>query len=519
MSQNMTLSMTPYTQAGNFVCSQYDVGRECQITLQDENGSYTIPTGATVTIQATKPSGFGFSVECTWSGSTVTFATTETMTSEFGRFPAELRITQGDTILGTTNFYFKVERSPHPEGTVDGDSETAQALTLRVDALEEQMATVQSDITDVKSDIGDLEDLETTDKSSLVGAINEARGTGGSGSGLTADIKNALLQIASKVAYIDDDGQTYYDALEDALYPPAVLVSISAVYTQSGTVYDTDTLDSLKADLVVTATYDDSSTATITTYTLSGTLTAGTSTITVNYGGKTTTFNVTVTDETLGYVDNGLTMLLDGIANGERGVHNNTISTLVDRSGNDHNWQTSTNTVTASEKALVFDGTANLAPTWTSGLSDIKTIEYVLDVTDPSTTQCILAGIGVADSSGYADTIEGTIGIKSNYLLHKTGSTYGCLPITSGRHTYTFVNDNGTWKGYKDGALTSFGSITISFKSGFKRLGSFLGRNQLSNEYFFTGSIYSVRYYSEVLSANDIASNYSNDTARFGLEG
>jgi hypothetical protein len=74
--------------------------------------------------------------------------------------------------------------------------------------------------------------------------------------------------------------------------------SISAVYTQSGTVYDTDTLDSLKSDLVVTATFSDSTTGVISAadYTLSGTLTEGTSTITVSYGGKTTTFNVTVTE-------------------------------------------------------------------------------------------------------------------------------------------------------------------------------------------------------------------------------
>lgn len=74
--------------------------------------------------------------------------------------------------------------------------------------------------------------------------------------------------------------------------------SISAVYTQSGTVYDTDALDSLKNDLVVTATFPDSSTAVIDAadYTLSGTLLEGTSTITVSYGGKTTTFNVTVTE-------------------------------------------------------------------------------------------------------------------------------------------------------------------------------------------------------------------------------
>ena len=76
----------------------------------------------------------------------------------------------------------------------------------------------------------------------------------------------------------------------------ATLESISAVYTQSGTVYPTDSLDSLKADLVVTATYSDTSTATVpsNSYTLSGTLELGTSTITVTYHGKTTTFNVPV---------------------------------------------------------------------------------------------------------------------------------------------------------------------------------------------------------------------------------
>lgn len=115
-------------------------------------------------------------------------------------------------------------------------------------------------------------------------------------SGVSEALKISLLQLASKVAYIDDDGQDYYDDLYDALYPSAELVAISAVYTQSGAVYDTDSLDSLKPDLVVTAVYDDTSTNTVTTYTLSGTLTVGTSTITVSYGGKTTTFNVTVSE-------------------------------------------------------------------------------------------------------------------------------------------------------------------------------------------------------------------------------
>lgn len=122
----------------------------------------------------------------------------------------------------------------------------------------------------------------------------------GSISGLSEAAKVALLQIAQKIAYIDEHGQDYYNALYDAFYPPAELVGITAVYTQSGTVYDTDSLESLEADLVVTAEYSDGTSEVITSgYTLSGTLTAGTSTITVAYQGQTATFTVTVTERSL----------------------------------------------------------------------------------------------------------------------------------------------------------------------------------------------------------------------------
>lgn len=115
--------------------------------------------------------------------------------------------------------------------------------------------------------------------------------------GFTPEVKAALLQIAAKVTYIDEHGQDYYDALDAALNPPLNLAYISAVYTQSGEVYDNDSLDSLKADLVVTAYYTNGTSETLSSsaYTLSGTLVVGTSTITVSYGGKTDEFNVTVT--------------------------------------------------------------------------------------------------------------------------------------------------------------------------------------------------------------------------------
>ena len=136
----------------------------------------------------------------------------------------------------------------------------------------------------------------------------------GSSGGLTADIKAALMEIVRHIGiWNDENAETYIDALESALYPPANLTYISAVYTQSDMVYNTDTLDSLKSDLVVTAHFSDATTSIATTYTLSGTLTVGTSTITVTYGGKSTTFNVTVSDADAILLSSGILSIKSGV--------------------------------------------------------------------------------------------------------------------------------------------------------------------------------------------------------------
>ena len=116
----------------------------------------------------------------------------------------------------------------------------------------------------------------------------------------------------------------------------APISSISAVYTQSGTVYDTDSLDSLKSDLVVTATYESGTTGVVSDdeYTLSGTLTAGTSTITISCGGKTTTFNVTVTHVTQIYsVTNSLTNCTNSNNSSRIGEGESYTATLTATSG------------------------------------------------------------------------------------------------------------------------------------------------------------------------------------------
>lgn len=111
-------------------------------------------------------------------------------------------------------------------------------------------------------------------------------------SGLSDDAKLAFLNCFQNVAWINGNGQEYYDALQDALY--SSVASIIATFTQGSRVfYTSDSLNDLKPYLVVQAVMSDGSTNIVTAYNLSGTLTVGTSFITVSYGGKTATFNVT----------------------------------------------------------------------------------------------------------------------------------------------------------------------------------------------------------------------------------
>ena len=138
---------------------------------------------------------------------------------------------------------------------------------------------------------------KTSDMTSPVGVDENGKMWVAPDNSFTLEAKNALLDLLSHVAYIDQNGQDYYDALELALR--AKLSYIVADYVQDRTVYTDDSLDVLKEgdDLIVTAYYDDGTHTDLSDsqYTLSGTLTAGTSTITVTYGGKTDTFDVTVT--------------------------------------------------------------------------------------------------------------------------------------------------------------------------------------------------------------------------------
>lgn len=136
--ENKRLNLIPSSYLPEVHLSQYDKGRILTFKLMDGASEYTIPSGATITVKATKPSGLGFVEACTFANGMVTLVNTETMSNEYGRFPAELSIVSGGNTIGTSNFTFNVEKSPHPEGTIDGDAEAViPELTLLVERVEE----------------------------------------------------------------------------------------------------------------------------------------------------------------------------------------------------------------------------------------------------------------------------------------------------------------------------------------------------------------------------------------------
>ena len=114
-------------------------------------------------------------------------------------------------------------------------------------------------------------------------------------SGISSDVKSALLGCFANVTWSDAYGQEHYDVLAAALNGKTVIL-MTATFTQGSIViYAGLPLDTLRPYLVVELDYDDSTSYTISGYTLSGTLSEGVSTITATYNGYTATFTVQVT--------------------------------------------------------------------------------------------------------------------------------------------------------------------------------------------------------------------------------
>lgn len=297
----ITREFNLYIHAGHSIplvinVNQYDQGEQWLFTLFNADGTqYTPSSGAIVGI---KSDNLGIINSGTVdSQGRVVINETQQMTAAVGKAVFELLI--DDQTHGTANFIVLVEPKPGDNAdlsesdyslfqqAIDGTSATAIAQGV-ADWMDENLTpttpvvdaslTVQGAAADSAKVGQELSDL----KSQLNNAMPVA-------------VKLALDNMLAHVPFNDWDASSDY-ATFHAWASEVTLLSISAVFTQGDNViYTHDSLNSLKQYLTVTAHFDDGTDMVVTSYELSGTLTAGTSTITVTYGGKSTTFNVTVT--------------------------------------------------------------------------------------------------------------------------------------------------------------------------------------------------------------------------------
>ncbi len=578
-AQIVTVNLIPDLSSPAVVkVSQYDVGRPLVFRVMDGMSMATLPQYWYAKVEGTKPSGLGFSETCTISGSTVTVSTTEAMTQECGHIMTEISFTHTGVVIGTANFILAVEPSPHPDGTTDGTQETMANLETRlqaeIDDLDSRIDAIEGD----QSIIDDIDALDArvtaleqggsgltqAEKNLILTLFSKAAYADSDASTaydalesmwttttrtITYNLSNVvssneITSIESGQRYttelgvrngytlntvsvtmggVDVTASTYSSGTitipnvtgNIVITATAVLAatSITATYTQSGTVYDTATLDSLKADLVVTANYAGGTSETVPSsdYTLSGTLTEGTSTITVTYAGLTDTFSVTVTSSRPSnpYITDNMTLWLDGIFNTATGhdASATTWTNLID------NTQLTNVGITVGSDGMVFDGTAGHGFIIGDTPSSPSTIEVVLEVTNPATTQVILGAFG--------NDNNGNVNVKSSNLLHRRGSSNGGgHTLSTGLHTHTFVV--GTAE-YVDGVAVSTSSTTISMTvTGAFVIGNALnsagtGLTSGSGAYPLNGTIKCIRFYSDALTAQEVASNFAIDATRFGI--
>lgn len=197
-------------------------------------------------------------------------------------------------------------------------AQQTQALTNIGAANASDLTALGGRMTSAETDIDSLEGRMTNAETDIdvldAGKVAVQQGSGNAGKALivgndgavtTGDagipdaVKVALLNLVQHVAYTDDQGQSYYNALYAALYA-SDYPRITAVYAPgSHVVYTDDALDTLKQYMTVTyyeTAVSPGTTVAANAYTLSGMLTEGENVIVVQYNSLMATVIVTAAD-------------------------------------------------------------------------------------------------------------------------------------------------------------------------------------------------------------------------------
>lgn len=124
ITQTHDLNLIPGSVPPVVNVTQYDkTARTLVFNLWDGETSFSVPSGAAVTIRGTKPDGNGFEYTATASGSTVSMDLQQQMATCAGSVRCEVRIASGTQILGTADFILEVKPSALNESTPLSETE------------------------------------------------------------------------------------------------------------------------------------------------------------------------------------------------------------------------------------------------------------------------------------------------------------------------------------------------------------------------------------------------------------
>ncbi len=118
-------------------CSQFDKGRAFRANLYDGSKVFTLTAAETLSVIEKKSDGNMVTIGVTnTSDSYVEFATTEQMTALAGPQICELRIVEGDTLIGSANFILDCKESP--DTGIESESEIHN-LETQIQDINEQI--------------------------------------------------------------------------------------------------------------------------------------------------------------------------------------------------------------------------------------------------------------------------------------------------------------------------------------------------------------------------------------------
>lgn len=224
--------------------SQYDSDFTIVFTLFSTVGDFTIESGTTAVVRGTKSSGTGYSADAAIniSAKTVTVTGNQQMTAAAGQNVFEITLLKNNKEISSKNFILLCERAALDADTITDESvlkelnaiiegaETAtQAAEEAEDAADRAEAAAQSLVIDSTPTQGSARAVSS-------GGVFEALQS----AGLQEDAKQALLACFKHVAWIDEQGRQYYNALKEALnIDPSLVYEINFGTDLSNRTFDT----------------------------------------------------------------------------------------------------------------------------------------------------------------------------------------------------------------------------------------------------------------------------------------